>query len=237
MNLHCSRRLHNPHNIPRRDPTPRQNNNPSPRSSHQLRNPRRRLRRSNRSPRSQQPHRSRSNHILQRQKQIRTLIKRPVKRNRQSSSRPHQLRRPLDVNSPVPLQQSQHDTIHPRRLCRIDRSPHLLKLRRRINKIATPRPHHREYRHPHNRARRPHQLHARRDAPNLQRPTQFNPRSPTSLRRRRSLRTLHRDLYHSPTHRLVIPVLARSDSFPLSSFHFPISIFRRYAASLSSRLC
>lgn len=216
MNLLRSRRRHHLPNIPRRNPTPRQNNNPSARTPHQLRNPLHRLRCRHRSPRSQQPSRFRSNHILQRLKQIRTLIERPMKRHRQRRSRPHQFRRPHNINSPIHTQQTQHNSIHPSRPCHINRRAHLLKLRRRINKIPAARSHHREYRHAHRRAHNSHQLHARRNSTNLQQPTQFNPRSPAALRRNRPLHTLHRNLNHSS---------ARHRFSPFPNFSFPSSNF------------
>jgi hypothetical protein len=217
MNLHRSRSRRDLRNIPRRNPTPRHNNDSPARSPHQLRNPRHRLRRSSRSPRSQHPRRSRRNHILQRRKQIRAVINRPVKRHRQRRSPTHQFLRPLDINIPIALQQPQHHAVHPRRSRHFNRCSHLLKLRRRINKIPATRPHHRKNRYIHTRPHRSHQLHTRRHSSHIERRTQLNPRRSPAFRRNRPLYTLDRNLHPSfAHHRLSL----------ISDFCFPTSIFQ-----------
>jgi hypothetical protein len=232
MEFHRACSPRNLRDIPRRNPTPRHNNHPPSRPSHQLRNPRHRLRGGNRSPRSQQPRRSRCHDILQRRKQIHTLIKRPMKRNRQNPCLPDQLCRPRNIDGPVSLQQSQHNSIHSSQPRHINRRAHLLELRRRINEIPATRPHHRKYRNAHSRAPSAHQLHAGRHSSNFERSTQFNPRSATAFRRDRPLHTVHRNLHHSSARHRFSPI--PNFSFPFSDFHSPVSF--AVFASLTSPL-
>ena len=207
-------------NILRRDPTPRHYNDSPAGSPHQLCDPRHNVRRLVRPARSQQPRRPRRHNILQPRKQIHSLIKRPMKRHRQRRSLPHQFRSPLNVNTPITAQQPQHNSVHPCHACPIDRNAHLLKLRRRVNKVPAPWPHHRENRHSHTRTHRSHQLRARRHSSHVERTTQLNSRRPSAFSRNRSLQTLHRNFHQdSSTHQS--PNVRPNSLFP--NFRFPFS--------------
>lgn len=229
MNLLRPRRRCHLRRVPRRNPATRHNHHPPSRSPHQLRNPRHSLRRRRLSSGCQQSRRPRRYHILQRSIQIRALIKRPMKRHRQRRSRPHQLRGPRNIDTSMDMQQTQHNSIHPRCTRRFNRTLHLLKLRRRVNKIPATRPHHRENRRPNTRPRLTHQLRARRHSSHFERPAQFNPRCPSALRRNRTLHTLDRNLHHhsSVRHRL---------NPAQSEFRFSNFDFRSSVASLTSLL-
>jgi hypothetical protein len=228
MKLHRPRRRRDLRNIPRRDPTPWHNNDSPARSPHQLRNPRHNFRRLVRPTRSQHPYRSRHNHILQPSKQIRALINRPMKRHRQRRSRSNQFCRPLNINTPIIAQQSQHDAIHPRLARHFNRRPHLLKLPRRINKIPAPWPHHRKNRHSHARPHRSHQVRTRRHSSHIERTTQLNSRRAPAFSRNRSLQTLHRNFHqYSSAHQS--PNARLKSFFPNFQFPFSNAIFSPFS--------
>jgi len=151
-----------------------------------------------------------------------------MKRHRQRHSRTNQLRRPLNINTPIVAQQPKHNAIHSHRSSNLNRALHLLKLRRRIKKIPAARPHHRKNWQTHTSAHLSHQLHTRRHSSNIERPTQLNPRSPASLRRDRPLQTLHRNLYQDlSAHQLTNDRL--KSFFPNFQFPFSNAIFSPFS--------
>jgi hypothetical protein len=228
MNLHHSRSRRDLRNVPRRNPTPRHHNDSPARSPHQLRNPRHNFRRLVRPARRQHPRRSRRNHILQRRKQIRTLIKRPMKRHRQRHCLSHQFRSPLNVDTPIAAQQPEHNSIHPSHARSVDRNTHLLKLPRRINKIPAPRPHHRKNLHSHTCTHRSHQLRARRHSSHIERATQLNSRRAPAFSRNRSLQTLHRN-FHQDSSAHQSPNARLKSFFPNFQFPFSNTIFSPFS--------
>src|SRR5579872_2857460 len=78
MNLLGPRGRSNLRNVPRRNPTPRHNNHSRPRAPHQLLDPPDNLRRLRCPSRSQDSRSPRRHNILQRHKQIRALVNRPM---------------------------------------------------------------------------------------------------------------------------------------------------------------